>query len=66
MDIMGKAIAALALGVVVVILSLGLYTLWAGGEVSMTWSNKLMRLRILAQAVAVLIVMAILYFSQKG
>ena len=33
--------------------------------VSATWSNKLMRIRVLAQFVAIIIIMAVLYFSQQ-
>ena len=47
------------------ILFAGLYTLWAGGEVSRNWSNRLMRMRVVAQAVAVLIILAVLYFSGR-
>ena len=61
----GKALIAVAIGVVAVVLGLGLYTLWKGGEMSATWSNKLMRIRVLAQAIAVVIIMAVLYFSQS-
>ena len=61
---MGKLLVAVAVGVVFVVLCLGLYTLWVGGETSRSWSNKLMRIRVLAQAVAVIIIMAVLYFSQ--
>lgn len=60
---MGNALAAVAVGVVFVVLCLGLYTLWKGGAVSATWSNRLMRIRILAQFIAVIIVMAVLWFS---
>jgi len=62
---MGKALVALAIGMVFVVLCMGLYTLWLGGEASRTWSNKLMRIRVLAQAVAILIILAVLYFSQN-
>jgi hypothetical protein len=62
---MGNALAAVAVGVVFVVLCLGLYTLWKGGTVSATWSNRLMRIRILAQFIAVVIVMAVLWFSQN-
>ena len=61
---MGKILVAVAVGIVFVVLCLGLYTLWKGGATSATWSNKLMRIRILAQAVAVVIIMAVLYLSQ--
>ena len=61
---MGKLLVAIAVGSVFVVLCLGLYTLWKGGAASATWSNKLMRIRVLAQFVAVIIIMAVLYFSQ--
>ena len=62
---MGNALAAVAVGVVFVVLCLGLFTLWKGGAVSATWSNRLMRIRILAQFIAVVIVVAVLWFSQN-
>ncbi len=63
---MGKLIVAVAIGMVLVVLCLGLYTLWVGGDTARTWSNKLMRIRVLAQAVAILIIMAVLYFSHHN
>ena len=62
---MGKVLVAFAIGMVAVVLGLGLYTLWKGGATSASWSNKLMRIRVLAQAIAVVIIMAVLYFSQN-
>ena len=61
----GKLLVALALGVVVAILLAGLYTLWKGGETSVSWSNRLMRLRVLAQFIAVIVIMAVLYFTRR-
>jgi hypothetical protein len=61
---MGKLLVAVAVGVVFMVLCLGLFTLWKGGTTSATWSNKLMRIRVLAQFIAVIIIMAVLYFSQ--
>jgi len=61
----GKALVAVAIGCVAVVLSLGLYTLWKGGATAASWSNRLMRIRVLAQAIAVVIIMAVLYFSQN-
>jgi len=58
--IMGAILVGLAVTVVAMILFAGLYTLWAGGDVSRTWSNRLMRYRVLAQFVAILIIMAVL------
>ena len=62
---MGKVIVAVAIVVVAVVLSGGLYTLWAGGDVARDWSNRLMRLRIVAQFIAILIIMAVLYFTSR-
>lgn len=59
----GKALVALALAAVVLVLAAGLYTLFVGGETSRTWSNRLMRIRVLAQFIAILIILAVLYFS---
>jgi len=63
---MGKLLVAVAIGMVCVVLCLGLYTLWVGGDTARSWSNKLMRIRVLAQAVAILIIMAVLYFSHHN
>jgi hypothetical protein len=59
----GKIIVALALAVVALILVAGLATMWIGGETDNKWSNRLMRYRVLAQAVAIGIVLLVLYFS---
>ena len=62
---MGKLIVAIAVGIVFVVLCLGLWTLWKGGAVAASWSNKLMRIRVLAQFIAILIILAVLYFGQS-
>ncbi len=59
---MGKVLVAIAVGIVFVVLLLGLYTLWKGGATAASWSNKLMRIRVLAQFIAILIILAVLYF----
>ncbi len=61
----GKILVAIAVGIVFCVLLLGLYTLWRGGDTARSWSNKLMRIRVLAQAVAIVIIMAVLYLSQN-
>ena len=63
---MGKVIVAIAIAAVAVILVLGLFTLYKGGDTSRSWSNRLMRMRVLAQFIAVLIIMAVLWASQSG
>ena len=60
----GKVLVAVAIGVVFAVLLTGLYTLFKGGAVSATWSNRLMRLRVLAQFIAILVILAVLYFSR--
>jgi putative flippase GtrA len=62
---MGKLLVAIAIGIVFMVLLLGLYTLWKGGDTARTWSNKLMRIRVLAQFVAIVIIMIVLYISQR-
>ncbi len=62
---MGNILVAIAIGIVFVVLCLGLYTLMKGGEVSRTWSNKLMRIRVLAQFSAIVLIMVVLYLSQR-
>ena len=62
---MGKVLVAVAVGMVFAVLLLGLYTLWKGGATSATWSNKLMRIRVLAQFIAIIIIMAVLYFNHQ-
>jgi hypothetical protein len=59
----GKIIVAVAVLSVAVVLCMGLYTLWVGGAAARNWSNKLMRIRVLAQFIAILIIIAVAYFS---
>jgi hypothetical protein len=61
----GKFLVALGLAAVALILLGGLYTLWIGGETSRNWSNRLMRMRVLAQFITVLIILVVLYFSAR-
>lgn len=63
---MGKILVAIAVGIVFVVLCLGLYTLWKGGDVAATYSNRLMRLRVVAQFIAIILIMAVLALSQSG
>jgi len=61
----GNFLVGIAVTVVAIVLLLGLYTLWVGGDVSRNWSNRLMRIRVLAQFIAVLIILAVMYFSGR-
>ena len=62
---MGSVLVILALASVAIILLAGLFVMSMGGQIDRKWSNRLMRYRILAQAVAILIVLAVLYFSSQ-
>lgn len=55
----------LALLMTVAVLLLGLFSMARGGESDARWSNRLMRLRVLMQMVAILLVVAALMFSQR-
>ena len=47
----------ISLAAVTITLFVGLYALFRGGEFGRSYSNKLMRLRVVLQAVAVLLLM---------
>ncbi len=59
----GKIFVAIALIVVVLILIAGVVSMSIGGEFDRKWGNRLMRYRVVAQFIAILIVMAVLYFT---
>lgn len=54
-----------ALGVVFVILCFGIYAMFRGGDFGRSWSNKAMRMRVVAQFVAILILIAALWARQQ-
>jgi|TARA_B110000211_G_scaffold112456_1_gene130701 heme/copper-type cytochrome/quinol oxidase subunit 2 len=58
-------IGFILLGSVAVVLLLGLYTLFKGGETSKKYSNKLMQLRVLLQFIAVIILVLLAYFFKS-
>lgn len=60
MSIIPNILIPLALGVVVLILFAGLYNMMRGGSSNI--SQKLMRARVIAQFVAVMLIIAALYF----
>lgn len=65
MDIFDYLILA-ALVVVASVLALGIYALFRGGDFGRSYSNKLMRLRVLAQAVTVAILVAAMWWRNHG
>jgi hypothetical protein len=62
----GQIIVGIATLLVAGVLVVGLYSLFRGGDFAKTYSNKLMRLRILAQFIAIVIIMAVLYLNGRG
>jgi len=58
-------IGFILLGSVLIVLILGLYTLFKGGETSKKYSNKLMQLRVLLQFVAIIILVLLAYFFKN-
>jgi hypothetical protein len=55
----------IALGVVFLVLCFGIYAMFRGGDFGRSWSNKAMRMRVVAQFVAILILVAALWFKQQ-
>ncbi len=64
MDAM-EIVIFVAIGVVFVILVLGIVNLFRTGEEARTRSNQLMRFRVIAQFVAVLLLMALLWWRMS-
>jgi hypothetical protein len=56
----------LALGAVLICLAVGLYALFRGGDFGRSWSNKLMRLRVLLQFIAILVLVAAALWWGRG
>jgi hypothetical protein len=63
MDIWDILILAGLLAVVTA-LGFGLYALYRGGDFGRSYSNKLMRLRVVAQFITILIIVAAFYFHR--
>ena len=57
MDLFSYLIPA-ALTAVAIVLAVGIYSLFRGGDFGRSYSNKLMRLRVLLQFIAVLVIVA--------
>ncbi len=58
--------AAFACLVVVAVLMLGIGGFAKGGEFNRKYANKIMRLRLLTQFIAVILIVAFVYFSRGG
>ena len=58
-------IGFILLGSVAIVLLLGIYTLFKGGDTSKKYSNKLMQLRVLLQFIAIIVLVAMAYFFKN-
>lgn len=47
-------------------LGFGLYSLYRGGDFNRSWSNKAMRLRVLLQFIAILVLVAAFHWKTRG
>ena len=57
-------IVILAMAAVAIILMIGIGGFGRGGEFNRKYANKLMRLRIIAQFIAVLLILLFVYFAR--
>jgi len=55
-----------ALTAVAVVLAFGIYALYRGGDFGRSYSNKLMRLRVVMQAIAIAILMAAVWWRTRS
>jgi hypothetical protein len=53
------------LAAVVITLGFGIYSLYRGGEFGRSYSNKLMRLRVVLQAIAIALLVAALWWKRS-
>ena len=56
----------IALAAVAITLAFGIYSLYRGGDFSRSYSNKLMRLRVLMQFVAVIILVGVFWWRTRA
>jgi hypothetical protein len=64
MNVVFTWLIPIALAAVSLTLAVGIYSLFRGGDFARTWSNKLMRLRVLLQFCAILILVAAMLWGR--
>ena len=60
-----SALIAAALVSVAVVLAVGIYALFRGGDFGRSYSNKLMRLRVLMQAIAIAVLVGAVWWRAR-
>lgn len=66
MDMLFKFLVPASLIAVTIVLFVGIYALFRGGDFGRSYSNKLMRLRVLLQACAVAILVAYVWWANRS
>ena len=61
-DFLFNFISFILLGAVAIVLIMGIYTLFKGGDTSKKYANKLMQLRVFLQFIAIIILVGMAYF----
>jgi nitrogen fixation-related uncharacterized protein len=56
----------LALAAVTIVLAFGIYALFRGGDFGRSYSNKLMRLRVVMQAIAIAVLVAAFWWRTRS
>jgi len=56
----------IALGAVAATLAAGIYALYRGGDFGRSYSNKLMRLRVLLQFITVVLLVGVFWWRTRG
>lgn len=54
-----------SLAAVAIVLAFGIYALFRGGDFGRSYSNKLMRLRVLMQAIAIAVLVAAFWWRSR-
>ncbi len=61
-----KIILLVSLGLVAIVLAWGVLTMARGGEYNVKNSNRIMRYRIIFQAIALLVIMVLIWMRQNA
>jgi hypothetical protein len=64
MDQIFRFLIPASLGAVALVLAVGIYALFRGGEFGRSYSNKLMRLRVVMQALAIVVLVAAVWWRE--
>lgn len=64
MDRLFDYLIPISLAAVALVLAVGIYSLYRGGDFGRSYSNKLMRLRVVMQAIAIAVLLAALWWRE--